>query len=143
MNAKTKPAFADPNVAAVFEGYPKAVRDRLMNLRALILETAAATDGVGALDETLKWGQPSYLTAETKSGTTIRIDAIKDDPERYALYVHCQTNLVDTFRDLYPDELTCVGNREIRFNVTDELPKDALRHCIGLALTYHRNKVRR
>jgi hypothetical protein len=143
MIAKSKPAFADPNVAAVFKGYPKAVRDRLMNLRALIFETAASTDGVGALNETLKWGQPSYLTAETKSGTTVRIDAIKDDPGRYALYVHCQTNLVDTFRDLYPDELRCEGNRAVLFDVDEDPPQEPLRHCIGLALTYHRNKVRR
>ncbi|MGI9414318.1 MAG: hypothetical protein ACR2PM_11650 [Hyphomicrobiales bacterium] len=53
----------DPDVRAVFDSYPKQTRDRLLALRGLILDTAARTEGVGALEETLKWGQPSYLTS--------------------------------------------------------------------------------
>ncbi len=144
MAPRTKrPPFADPDVASVFDGYSKAVRTKMLALRALIFDTAAKTDGVGTLEETLKWGQPSYLTSETKNGTTVRIDALKDAPGQYALFVHCQTNLVDTFKELYPDAMTYVGNRAIHFDAADELPEDALRHCIGLALTYHRNKVRK
>ena len=37
-----------------------------MFLRQLIFETAAATEVVGELEETLKWGEPSYLTPKTK-----------------------------------------------------------------------------
>jgi hypothetical protein len=136
-------AFADPAVAAVFERYPRPLRDRLLALRQLIFDTAAATDGVGALDETLKWGQPSYLTAATNSGTTIRIDALKGDPSRYALFVHCQTSLIETFRELYPEAMHYEGKRAIHFDVADDPPEEALSHCIGLALTYHRNKVKR
>lgn len=62
--------FADPAVAAVFAAYPAGMRKRLLALRALVLDVAAKTEGVGPLTETLKWGQPSYLTDETKSGTT-------------------------------------------------------------------------
>ena len=51
--------FEDPGVAAVFETYPQALREKLSALRDLIFATAAATDGVGELHETLKWGQPS------------------------------------------------------------------------------------
>jgi len=135
--------IADPAVAAVFAGYPAPTKARLLELRRLILETAANTPGVGALTETLKWGQPSYLTAETRSGSTIRIDRVKpkagDDGERYALYVHCQTTLVSTFRQLYRDELTFGGNRSILLDARRPLPKTALRHCIALALTYHRD----
>src|SRR3954465_10661154 len=69
--------FADPAVAAVFAAYPVVLRKRLMVLRALVLDVAAKTGGVGRLTETLKWGQPSYLTPETKSGTTVRIDRLK------------------------------------------------------------------
>jgi hypothetical protein len=134
--------FADPAVAAVFDAYPKRTKAKLLALRKLILETAAGTPGVGALDETLKWGQPSYLTNQTRSGSTIRIDRVKpapgDDRERYALYVHCQTTLVSTFRALYRDALTFGGNRSILMDADAPLPKEALRHCIALALTYHR-----
>lgn len=67
----------DLAVDTVFNAYPKPVKARLLALRRLIIDTARTTKGVGALQETLKWGQPSYLTAETKSGSTIRIDRVK------------------------------------------------------------------
>ncbi len=146
IRKKPGDGFADPAVAAAFDAYPARTRAKLLALRKLILETAAKTPGVGAVDETLKWGQPSYLTTETRSGSTIRIDRVKpgagDDKERYALYVHCQTTLVSTFRQLYRDELTFGGNRSILLEADRPLPKAALRHCIALALTYHRNATR-
>jgi hypothetical protein len=77
---KPRSGFADPAVEAAFDAYPKPLKPKLLALRRLILDTARTTSGVGALEETLKWGQPSYLTPETKSGSTIRIDAIKSGP---------------------------------------------------------------
>lgn len=132
----------DPPVDAVFRAYPKDLRARLLFLRRLIFDTAAATEGVGALEETLKWGQPSYLTAESKSGSTIRIDRVKSDPMQYAMHFHCQTDLVATFRELYPSALKYVGNRSIIFNADDAIAEAALRHCVSLALTYHRRRMR-
>ncbi|MDQ7247369.1 DUF1801 domain-containing protein [Dongia sedimenti] len=138
--------FAEPAVEQAFAAYPRRTKAKLLALRRLILETAAKTPGVGALKETLKWGQPSYLTQESRSGSTIRIDRVKPEAgtgrERYALYVHCQTTLVSTFRQLYRDELTFGGNRSILMDTDQPLPKAALRHCIALALTYHRNAVK-
>jgi len=128
---------APPAVAAVFATYPQRLRRRLEALRRLILDTARTTPGVGVLEETLKWRQPSYLTVESGSGSTIRIDRIKSEPDRYALYVHCQTDLIATFRELYP-ELTYGGKRCIVLDASADLPEQALRHCIALALTYHR-----
>jgi hypothetical protein len=92
------------------------------------------------LQETLKWGQPSYLTAETKSGSTIRIDGVNGNASQYAMFVHCQTDLVATFRELYPKQLTYGGNRSVIFEVNGDIPEPELRHCVALALTYHLNK---
>lgn len=131
--------FSDPAVKAAFDQHPPAIKARLMALRQLIFETAAGIDGVGPLDETLKWKQPSYLTTTTGSGSTIRIDRIKDT-NWYALYFNCNTNLVEKFRALYPQDLDYGGNRSIILSLDDEFPEPALRHCIGLALTYHRSK---
>ena len=128
--------FADPAVATVFKAYPAGLRRKLMKLRALVFEVAACTDGVGRLTETLKWGQPSYLTEETKSGTTVRIDRLKKG-SGYALYVHCQSGLVPKFRELYPDTFRYEGKRAILFDTASRLPLPELRHCIGLALTHH------
>src|SRR5712691_3824609 len=92
-------------VARAFAAYPPKMRRKLMVLRALILKTAASTDGVGPLEETLKWGEPAYATSETRSGSTIRVAWKKVHPTQYAMYFHCQTNLVDSFRARFPKEL--------------------------------------
>jgi hypothetical protein len=141
---KKRAGDSDPAVDAVFAAYPRAVKAKLLALRRLIFDTAKITSGVGALEETLKWGQPSYLTPETKSGSTIRIDQVKPDVDQVAVYFHCQTNLVETFRELYP-KLTYSGNRAILLDASGKLPEAELRHCVGLALTYHlsQRKTRR
>ena len=134
------PAPPNPDFERAFDAYPPDIGARLRRLRDLIRETARETDGVGPLEETLKWGQPSFLTSESGSGTTVRIDRLKSRPDEYGLFVHCQTSLLDTYRQLYPDDLTFDGNRCLRFRVDEEPPEDVLRHCIALARTYHRNK---
>jgi hypothetical protein len=132
--------FADADVKAAFAAYPSEVKAGLLVLRELIFDTAAKTEGVGALQETLKWRQPSYLTPETKSGSTIRIDHIAKQPGRYALYFHCQSGLVDRFRELYRDRFDFEGKRALIFTAGKRLPEKQLRHCIAMALTHHRRK---
>jgi hypothetical protein len=127
--------FQTPAVAEKFANYPPATRDQMLALRRLVLETAAATPGVGRIEETLKWGQPSYLTPESGSGTTVRIDAYRDGG--VAMFVNCQTSLVETYRELYP-QLEYEGVRAVVMRGAIDEP--ALRHCIGLALTYHKRK---
>ena len=141
--AKKRTGNSDSAVNAVFSAYPNPVKAKLLALRRLIFDTAKATKGVGTLQEALKWGQPSYLTTESKSGSTIRIDQIKSEirpaANQYAIFFHCQTSLVETFRELYP-ELSYSGNRAILLSAAEKLPEASLRHCIALALTYHRSK---
>jgi len=119
-------------VAEVFNNCPKHMRKKLMFLRRLVLNTAAETEGVTAVEETLKWGEPSYVT---KSGSTVRIDWKKSTPHQYAMYFHCKTKLIDTFKELYGDKFQFEGNRAIVFNENDEIPVDELTHCISLSLT--------
>ena len=135
--------FDDPRVAATFKAYPPEVRARLMALRETIFDVAATTDGVGVLTETLKWGQPSYLTEETGSGTTVRIDRLKGDSGGYAVYFHCQSGLIGQFRELYPETFAYEGERAILFDLGTQAPARELRHCIALALTHHLRKKRK
>ena len=132
--------FEDAGVAAVFKAYPPDLRARLMSLRDLVFDTAARTAGVGRLHETLKWGQPSYLTAESGSGTTVRIDRLKNRDDGYAIYFHCQSGLVDNFRTIYPDTFVYDGKRALLFDANGRLPVRELRHCLALALTHHARK---
>lgn len=129
--------FSDANVAAVFKTYAPDVRARLMALRETMFEVAEKTPGVGKLSETLKWGQPSYLTEETGSGSTVRIDRLKGEAGGYAIFFHCRSGLVGQFRELYPDTFAYDGKRAIKFGADERLPLRALKHCIGLALTHH------
>lgn len=112
----------------------------MLALRELIFETAADMPEVGKLEETLKWGEPAYVTSQTKSGTTIRIDCKKANPDQYAIYFHCQTNLVDAFRTLFSDTLTFEGNRAIILDRKTTIPTAELALCISAALTYHYKK---
>jgi hypothetical protein len=136
----TNRSISNPEVAAVFDGYPREIRSKLMFLRQLIFDVASRTNGVGELEETLKWGQPSYATTQTGSGSPVRIDQIKSREGQYAMYFHCQTTLVDSFREMYRDQFAFGGNRSLIFDVKDRVPIDALSHCIAMALTYHRDK---
>jgi hypothetical protein len=126
-----------------FSAFPKPVRQKLLVLRQMIFDVAKKTPGVGELEEALRWRQPSYLTLETGSGSTIRIDQIKNETDKYAMYFICTSGLVEDFKELYKGQMKFEGNRSIVFSAGDRLPEAALRHCISLALTYHLRKKQR
>lgn len=130
----------NPDVASVFNAYPQKIRTKLFYLRQLILDTADSIDSVGEIEETLKWGEPSYLTPRTKSGSTIRIAWKKSQREQYAIYFKCTANLVPAFKERYPHLFNFGGNRSIDFSIDDTVPEKELKSCIALALTYHLNK---
>jgi hypothetical protein len=133
-------SFGNPAVSEIFNAYPRGIRAKLMVLRELIFDVASRTQGVGELKESLRWGEPAYLTAQSKSGSTIRIDRKKSSETQYAIYFHCQTTLVDTFRTEFPTEFKYDGNRSIVFDAHDEVPMKELSICIAMALTYHLRK---
>lgn len=128
---------SDQKVREVFDNYPKSVKKQMLKLRALVLNTASEIDGLEKLEETLKWGEPSYLT---KYGSTIRIDWKEKNPEEYAIYFKCTSNLIETFRILYKDTFKFAGKRAIIFQLNDKIPEIELKHCISMALKYHKVK---
>ena len=127
----------NPVVSEVFDNYPDQVRNKMLALRKLVIETAKEIDGITALEETLKWGEPSYLT---KNGSTIRIDWKSKKPEQYAMYFKCTSLLVETFKKLFKNDFDFEGNRALVFRLEDEIPTKALKQCIKAALTYHKVK---
>ncbi len=86
----------DPEVDKVFDNYPKIMRSKMMRFRKFILEVAASTDGIEQLEETLKLGEPSYLT---KKGSMIRMDWKTKQPDQYAMYFKCTSRLVPVFKE--------------------------------------------
>lgn len=129
-----------PAVQAAYQRFPAPVRERLLAVRRLIFRTAATTDGVGPLTETLKWGEPAYLTEASRSGSTIRLGRPKASPERCAVFFNCNTGLVDSFRAQFPDAFRYEKNRAIILKATGPLPEAPLAICLAAALTYHRGK---
>ena len=132
--------FASQEVAEKFAEYPPAIQYEMFALRELILDTAAGIEAVGEIEETLKWDEPAYVTAKSKSGSTVRIDWKEKQPDQYAMYFNCQTNLIETFRTLFPTEFKFDGNRAIVFGVGSKLPTEAVGQCVSAALTYHLRK---
>jgi hypothetical protein len=124
-------------VNRAFEAFPALIRRRLLEVRTLIFATAKANDEVGRLTETLKWGEPAYLTQQSGSGSTIRLGRVKDSDEQAAVLFNCRTMLIETFRERFPDEFEYRQNRALLLDVSGALPKSPLSICLSLALTYH------
>jgi len=116
------------------------MRTRFLVARDLIFAVARG-EGVGPLSETLTWGQPSYRPERNRCGTTLRLGCDKRSPETPMLYVPCSTTLVADYRERYEGLLSFTGNRAVALGVDDGAQREALRHCIGLALTYHARKA--
>jgi len=127
----------DPGVQTVFGEYPVVVREKLMYLRRIIIETAEEIEDLRNMEETLKWGEPSYLV---EKGSTIRIDWKDKNPDQYSIFFKCTSTLVPTFRSLYQGLFTFDGNRAITFRLEDNIPEKELKSCIGAALRYHKVK---
>ncbi|GAA6189056.1 DUF1801 domain-containing protein [Litorivita sp. NS0012-18] len=134
----TGPAFQSDHVLAAFERFPRPVRAALLDLRAAIFDCAQNLPQVGALTETLKWGQPAYLTEASGSGTTLRLGVPKTGG--FAILVHCQTDLVPQFRAVFGDAFTYDGTRAVVFGEDDAPDLEKLGFLIGRALTYHLDK---
>ncbi|RBM32414.1 DUF1801 domain-containing protein [Vibrio tarriae] len=114
-----------------FGEYPENARIRLEELRNLVFQIASELE-LGEVDETLKWGEPSY---SVKAGSPLRMDWKQKSPDNYYLFFNCQTKLVDTFRELYGEELVFQGNRAIVLTLSSPLPETVIKSCLKLALT--------
>ena len=124
----------DPKVKLKFKSYPRSVENILNDLRKLIISTASEIENIQELEETLKWGEPSYIV---KKGSTIRLGWKSKTPNQYALYFNCNTRLVETFKMIYGDLFNYEKNRAILFDLDDKIPEKELKTCIGMALQYH------
>lgn len=121
-------------VNAVFESFDGEDRTRLEQLRGLVIASARIIDPELKLEESLKWGQPSYVV---HGGSPMRLGWSKKEPVGCAIFFHCQTSLVETFKALYGNRLTYEGKRAIVFPFDSPIPEVIVSHCISLALTYH------
>ena len=125
-------------IVAALSRHPEYVRARLLEIRQLIFTVAAEIEDIGPLTETLKWGEPAYLTEASRSGSTIRLGATRQWPGDCAVLFNCKTSLVGLFRTTFPSEFRFEGNRALVVPVDQALPRVPLMFCLKTALTYHR-----
>lgn len=135
----TRP-FASPQVQAAFNVPDPVARDGMLALRDLILETADGIAGIGRIEETLRWGQPAYLTSQSRCGTTLRIGLAKQ--ARFALFVHCRTQIIPEFTRTFSGWDRVDGTRAVLFDTASQI--DPFRHgwLVERALTYHKSPKR-
>ena len=124
-------------VEAAFATYPAEAQTLLRAVRDLIF-TLSDDNDVGPLRETLKWGQPAYLTEVSKAGSTLRLGT--DKTGRPTVFLNCNTTLVEGYRTDFPSEFAYSGNRALHLEAP--LNQAALAQCLSRALTYHRRKRR-
>lgn len=127
--------FADDKVKAAYDAFPAGAREMTLTLRDLIFSVASDNPQVGEIEETLKWGQPSYLTPQTKSGSTLRIGVPKQGGA--ALFAHCATDIISTYASTFPGSDRIEGNRAVIFTTADDIVPMRLRLLIYHGLTYH------
>lgn len=125
------------DIADKFNSYPEPAKSHLMFLRGLIFQLAKE-ENLGEVTESLKWGEPSF---QTKKGSAIRMDWKAKSPNTVSLYFNCQSRLIETFKEIYPDRFEFVGKREMIFQLSqlekEGVPMSELKDCLSMALRYH------
>ena len=137
MQAKKFEIKTNPKVEEVFARYPDVVQEKMQALRELVIETAAEIPDITMIEETLKWGEPSFVTT---NGSTLRMDWKAKTPDQYAMYFQCSSRLVDTFKLVFDHTFEYEGNRAIVFQLHQKIPVMELKQCIKATLTYHKVK---
>ena len=127
------PPVPTPTAQAAFDAMPEPARDTLLKIRTMIYRLAADLP-VGRIEETLKWGQPSYATPDTKAATPIRLGVTKTGTP--AIFTHCQSSVMADFQSICGTGFTFDGNRALHLPADALPPLDNLAPLLRAALTY-------
>ena len=131
----TKKDALPKEVTKAFEAMPLGIADVLREARLDILRAAKTTEGVGPLIETLKWGEPAYLTEAPKTGTTLRLSQIRG---RAAVMVPCSTTIIEDARAIFGDLAELSGKRGLILGGD----RQVFDYIVDAALSYHIRKRR-
>ncbi len=121
------------HIKTVWNGYPAAAIKQLTAIHGLILAIAEEKN-LGPVTESIKWGEASY---QVKGGTPVRLDWKSTTPESVQIYCHCQTRLIETFREVYGAQLNFEGKRALVVPNTTDIQQLPLAHCLETAMRYH------
>ncbi len=125
-----------PEIQKITQAYPKSAQIMMRTLIGWIQESAQEL-GIAEVEQSLKWGEPSFASP---IGSPIRMAYNNKDPQHFSIFFVCTTSLVETFREIYGDQLILVGNRQIKLALNEPLPEETIRHCLRLGLSYKKVK---
>ena len=126
--------FQNERMAPVFGAFDPEARAALEGLREMIFDVATGLTEVTGVEESLKWGQPSYAP-KPKTGTPIRLGVTKGGEA--TLFVHCQTTLVSDLEADNAHGLRTIDNRAVVLPLEGVADHPGLRGFVRAALTYH------
>jgi hypothetical protein len=92
---------------------------------------------LGSVEESLKWGELSFCV---NGGIAIRIGWREKSPDKCFVFFHCQTSLIETFKEIYGELFAYEGKRATILDRSKVGSVKELKHCLGLALQYHKLK---
>ena len=133
--------FENKDVEEKFLLFPDDRKNYLFHLRHLIFDVAEVDDRIGPLSEELRWGDPSYITAKTNAGSTVRLGL--SGRSKVALLFNCKTTLVEDFKVMYSDALEYSKNRAILIDPQSPPKDDILQNCVLASLIYKLNSSKK
>ncbi|WP_299042453.1 hypothetical protein [uncultured Tateyamaria sp.] len=128
-----------PDFLARIETWPQPAQTQFVKLRQIVHDVATSAE-IGPLDESLKWGQPSWRPKRARVGSTLRVDWSPSTPDRLLAFVDCKTNLAAQMDTRFPGQFHNDGRRALGFDLDKPLDEDAVWQLVHLTLTYHRAK---
>lgn len=117
-------------VQTAFDGMPAPQRTLLLTLRGLIFDCADSVSA-GPVQEVLRWGQPTYIAPK---GSSLRLGLAKTG--QAALFAHCQSSLISTFAQRFPDDFVIEGNRAVYIDDLGVQEQEKLRFLILHGVQY-------
>lgn len=127
----------DPRFIETLQSFPDEVQGKMEVLRELVHEIAQEEELVTELEETLRWGEPTFIS---NVGTSLRMGWSDKRPDQYGLFVQCSSLVIPTIRAVHADALRYDKNRGVLFQNEEDLPLDLLRPMIHAALVYKKVK---
>jgi len=128
---------SDPRVNVKYTSYPDHIKEKIFELRSLIIKSAEELGHISQLEETLKWGEPSFLC---KGSSTLRMDWKSKNPQYIALYFKCTSKLIPSFKKVFGNKFIYEKDRAIYLPLEDDFNSESLKTCIKSALQYHKIK---
>jgi len=126
-------------VSQAFDEYPSAAQATLLAIRDIIFAVHKNDPEIGQLLEALRWGELSYLTQAPNTGSMVRLALTKSGEP--AMFFHCGTTLVETFRVQYSHIFDFEDNRAVVLRLPVEDTVAEISHCVKQALRYKRDRA--